>query len=359
MAITGNKGEWSEVYVLLRLLADGKLFAADESLNRIGNMFFPIMKIIREEVAGSRYEYYPDVQNAKIAVFLNDNPVLTVPTVDFENAAASLLNDMNNHGSGKGTFEIPQSESFIKRIYVQKLKAPSSDKADISIQVHDMNTGYENIVGFSIKSELGSPPTLLNAGKTTNFVYAVKGLDAKLIKQINAINTDTKIKDRMTAILSNGGKFTYRFMENQTFNDNLMMIDSQMPAVVAPMLVGYYSGYATDCDKLTDYISETDPIHTSPDFYKHKIKEFLCAIALGLRPATKWDGTDEATGGYIVVKTNGDVLAYHIYNRDAFKNYLLNNTRLETGSSKRHEFASLYQEGGETRIKLNLQIRFI
>jgi len=39
MGITGNKGEWSETYAFLRLLADGKLFAADEQLNRIGNMF--------------------------------------------------------------------------------------------------------------------------------------------------------------------------------------------------------------------------------------------------------------------------------------------------------------------------------
>jgi len=41
MGITGNRGEWSEVYAFLRLLADGKLFSADENLDRIEDMFFP------------------------------------------------------------------------------------------------------------------------------------------------------------------------------------------------------------------------------------------------------------------------------------------------------------------------------
>ncbi len=59
MAITGNKGEWSEMYVFLKLLSEGKLFAADEQLNRISNMFFSIIKIIREETVGSTYEYIP------------------------------------------------------------------------------------------------------------------------------------------------------------------------------------------------------------------------------------------------------------------------------------------------------------
>ena len=32
--LTGNKGEWSEIYVLLRLLADGKIYAADIHFHR-------------------------------------------------------------------------------------------------------------------------------------------------------------------------------------------------------------------------------------------------------------------------------------------------------------------------------------
>ena len=37
MALTGNKGEWSEVYTLLKLLGEGKVYAGDHNLNKIGS----------------------------------------------------------------------------------------------------------------------------------------------------------------------------------------------------------------------------------------------------------------------------------------------------------------------------------
>ena len=227
------------------------------------------------------------------------------------------------------------------------------------MQIHDVNTGYENIVGFSIKSELGSPPTLLNAGRTTNFIYSIENINVQYIPQINSINTKTKIIDRMNAIKNAGGSLVFEKMENETFRDSLIMIDSQMPLIVAEILSGYYFGFASDCAGLIDYVSRTNPLNLFPDFYNHKFKDMLCAIALGMKPATRWNGEDDATGGYIIVKTDGDVLAFHIYNRDSFRNYLMNNTRLERGSTTRHGFGTLYEEDSKIKIKLNLQIRFI
>ena len=55
-----------------------------------------------------------------------------------------------------------------------------------------------------------------------------------------------------------------------------------------------------------------------------------------MKPATIWNGIDEANGGYIIVTKQGDVLAYHIYNRNYFEKYLLNNTKYETASISRH-----------------------
>ena len=356
MAITGNKGEWSETYAFLRLLADGKLFAADEQLNRISNIFFPIMKIIREETLGKPYEYRPNMNNAVIEIYLNDRQLLRLPAVEFDAEANYLYNAVNTK---RGAFEVARTETFIKNIYMTKLKASSADKSDIKIQIHDVYTGYENVVGFSIKSELGKPPTLLNPGRTTNFIYNVEGLRSEHISQINAIDTQTKIIDRMKAIFEVGGRLIFESMENKTFRENLQMIDSQMPSIVAEMLSGCYAKIASDCTGLTDYVIQINPLSQSADFYKHNIKEMLCAIALGMKPATKWKGTDEASGGYIIVKTNGDVLAYHIYNRDAFKSYLLKNTKLERASTSRYGFATLYEEDGKIKIKLNLQIRFI
>jgi len=363
--LKGNKGEWSEVYAFLRLLADGKLFAADEHLNRIENMFFPIIKIIREEVRGTVYEYKAGTM---VKICLNGTVLLEAPTDVFDNEAQRLLAEIQTQG-GNGTFAVEGTNSFINRIYVNKLSAPAADKSDISIELHDANTGYEQIVGFSIKSKLGSPSTLLNASRSTGFIYRVNGLSEVDADRINAIDTPRKIKDRFSEIAASGGHLSFCKMESQKFKNNLFMIDSQMPEIVAQMLLGYFSGRASNCADLTEYACEAIPIlggdtffypeTAKANFYIHKVKELLCAVALGMKPATPWDGTDEATGGYIIVKHNGDVLCYHIYNRDAFRGYLLNNTKFEGASSTRHHYGSLYNENGNTLIKLTLQIRFI
>jgi hypothetical protein len=359
MAITGNKGEWSEAYAFLRLLADGRLFAADERLERLEHMYFPIIKIFREDVVGVSCHYCPDTNNGEVQIFENDVYVSSLPIVKFSEEADSLLLEINASKPGKGTFDIPNTEAFLKTIFVNKLKARSSGKSDISIQLHDIRTTFEQIVGFSIKSGLGGSPTLLNASKTTNFVYKVQGLDRKRVEEINNINTPKYIKDRMTAI-SRCAKLLFQSTDNSVFTDNLMMIDSQMPKIIAEMLIGYFFDNVSRCVELVDYVGNKDPLGIkNPNFYQHKIKDLLCAVALGMKPSFVWDGTDEASGGYIVVKSNGEVLAYHIYNRDAFKSYLLRNTKFETASSSRFKFGRLYEQNDEIRIKLNLDIRFI
>jgi type II restriction enzyme len=43
--LKGNKGEWSEIYTLLKLLSEGLLFTGDADLNKIKNLVYPIIKI--------------------------------------------------------------------------------------------------------------------------------------------------------------------------------------------------------------------------------------------------------------------------------------------------------------------------
>jgi type II restriction enzyme len=100
---------------------------------------------------------------------------------------------------------------------------------------------------------------------------------------------------------------------------------------------------------------DTQFAHT---FYDYKIKRFLTDVALGMTPSKVWTGIYDATGGYLIVKENGDILCYHIYNRNQFEDYLFANTKLETASSTRHDFGKLYEENGQIYFKLNLQIRF-
>jgi hypothetical protein len=230
--------------------------------------------------------------------------------------------------------------------------------------IHNIKINQNADLGFSIKSQIGGDSTLLNAGKTTNFVYRVNGFkyNKQDINEIIEIDTRSKIKDRIEKIYMNGGKFQFIGLENPIFGNNLVLIDSMLPNILSEVLLLFFSSNLTSIYDITKKLSELNPINYDTQyehcFYEYKIKHFLTDIALGMMPSKVWSGVYDATGGYLVVKENGEVLCYHIYNRNEFENYLFANTKLETASSSRHDFGTLYYEDGMLFFKLNLQIRF-
>ena len=356
--ITGNKGEWSELYAFIKLLSTGMLYAADENVNRIDNIYFPVLKILRSETDSLDMEYVIRSKDGSVEVHWQNTVVRTLSRDQLNTMASYLYRSII--AGGKRAFEISGADMIMDELACTKIAAPSSDKTDITLQIHDINTGYEPVCGFSIKSELGNPPTLLNASGATNFVFKITGINDSEINRINAIDTPTKIIDRINAI-KQSGSMEFQHVKNEKFSSNLMFIDTYMDDIIAKMLIDYYEGNASTCKTLVMRLENKNPLgYPRRGVYTYKFKKFLCAIALGMTPAREWDGDDEANGGYVIVKDDGDVLAYHIYNRNAFETYLLNNTKLERGSTSRHGFASIYKDtDGEKYINLNLQIRFI
>ncbi len=352
--MSGNKGEWSELYVFMKLLSQGRVYAANEKLEKIDNIFYPILKIIREEQKGHSIHYI--ITDSNINIEMESRMIMSISRREFEDNANLLLKEIFSHS---GSFQLEEVAKFANGIKVTKIKAPSSDTTDISMQIQDIYTGYTRNIGFSIKSEVGNAPTLLNAAQTTNFIYKVTGITAKQAEEINTINTSTKIKDRIKAIQSLGGSLCYIDMNHQGFKRNLIMVDSSMPQIIGNMLLYYYEEEIKECKELVKLVGQRDPLgYQDTMLYEYKFKKFLCSVALGMKPAKKWDGLDEANGGYIIVKADGEILAYHIYNRNFFEQYLLDNTILERASTSRHNYMNLYEKDGEIFIKLNLQIRF-
>lgn len=352
--MSGNKGEWSELYTFMKLLSQGRVYAANEKVEKIDDVYYPILKIMREEQKGEIIDYV--INDDKINIEIQSNVVMSIARDEMEKSANELLKEIAAHS---GSFELEEIAKFANGIRVTKIKAPSSDKTDISMQIQDTHTNFIRNVGFSIKSEVGNPPTLLNAGNTTNFIYRVKGLTTEQAEEINAIDTKTKIKDRMKAIKDFGGVVEYVDMNHVGFKRNLIMIDSSMPQIIGNMLLYHYDEDVKECKKLVELAGERDPLgYGDPVMYEYKFKKFLCSCALGMKPAQMWDGLDEANGGYIIVKADGEILAYHIYNRNFFEQYLLDNTIIERASTGRHDYMSLYEQDGEMFIKMNLQVRF-
>jgi len=355
--ITGNKGEWSEIYVLFKLLGDKHLFAGDADLKKVEEFFYPIIKIIRNE-SGGHFEYEI---NGDLVIISGGKEKLRIPVKTFTEQASKLLAKIKGE---KGTFGISEVEAFMTSINCQTLKAKSTSKTDIRIVIHDQRINQTPELGFSIKSQVGKDSTILNAGKTTNFIYQVSDFKPtqEEMKLINEIETKSKIKDRIEAIKKQGGKFKFATLENRIFKNNLVLIDSLLPNIVAELVKTFYTTTLRSTKALTDSINNANTLNYDTQFahtfYEYKIKRFLTDVALGMTPSKVWTGVYDATGGYLVVKENGDILCYHIYNRNQFEDYLFANTKLETASSSRHGFGKLYEDNGQFYFKLNLQIRF-
>jgi type II restriction enzyme len=357
--ITGNKGEWSEIYALFKLLGEKQLFLGDKDIEKLEGLVYPIIKVLRSENNGD-FEY--SIQD-EIILISGDKQVLKIPIEEFKKKALFLLKAIKKNK--ERTFSVPEIEEFMQSINCFSLKASSSAKTDITIIVHDQRTNQQPKLGFSIKSQLGSPSTLLNAGKTTNFIFKIKGFDFTVseMEQINSISTRSKIMDRIVQIQNNKGEFKFIKTERQIFSNNLVLIDSLLPDLLSQIVFDFYSTAYSHLTDLVNLTSEKNPLNFDVEnehkFYEYKIKRFLTDVALGMMPSQVWTGKYDATGGYLIVKENGDVLCYHIYNRNEFEDYLLNNTKLDTASSTRHDFGTIYEENGEMYFKLNLQIRFI
>jgi len=357
--ITGNKGEWSEIYALLKLIGDKQLHLGDKDIERLEGLVYPILRVIRQESTG-QFQYSI---NDEIVVIYGGEKVLKIPISTFKEKAAILLSEIQNNKNR--TFSLPDLESFMTSINCLSLKANSTTKTDITIVVHDQRTSQQPILGFSIKSQLGSPSTLLNAGKTTNFIYEVLNFKAtpKEMNRINSIDSRSKIIDRITAIKKAGGKFSFFSTEKSIFSNNLILIDSKLPEILSHLIFDFYTSKCSKTVELVKSIVQTNPLNFDETdehrFYEYKLKRFLTDVALGMMPSKVWSGEYDATGGYLVVKESGEVLCYHIYNKNEFENYLFNNTKLETASSSRHGFGEIYREEDKLYFKLNLQIRFI
>jgi len=350
----GNKGEWSEFYVLLKLIGDGKLFLADKNLNRNNKYYYVVLKVFRDEKQG-RTTYDITKQSNAILVLDNEHRMVgRVKRAEVIKAIPSVFREIKNNTDK--TFSTSHLDSLLRKLHCQQIQAGSGKKIDISAQVNDTNAIVQPPeLGFSIKSMLSAPATLLNASGSTNFTYLIDGLSDKQISSINAIQTKSKVKNRLKEVLAQGGKIIFEKTENPTFDKNLKKIDSQFTEVLASILLDFFLSKGSRLTDLTRINQQKFPKIE----VRYIVKKFLGAIALGMFPSKDWDGINNVNGGYILVKDNGEIICFHLFNESIFRDYLILNVKLDTPSTSRHKFGSIIVENNQVKIRLNLQIRFI
>jgi hypothetical protein len=389
--LKGNRGEWSELYATLTLLAVGEIYAADENMEKIENMVFPVLKILREEKDNSRH--YSINGNIKIIDPINNILLAEIEKSSFISAAKIVFDNISRlSGRSIHIQSFEQKESlieFLQTIDITALKAKSTNKSDITIQIHDQITGSTPILGFSIKSMIGNKSTLFNPAPGTNFIFRVWHQDDNAEIDLDAFNrltytSGSKIKHRILELETLNYNFDFVKVESQVLELNLKLIDGDLPKILAYMLKYRFSRNKTKIIDLLQILSEENPLnynleHGHP-FYKYKIIKFLYDVALGMTPEVVWNGDINANGGIIVVKNDGEVLAYHTYYKHKFEEYLFNNTMLEQPSTsedennpgypetkenypgktiKEYKYGWPYRENNDLFFKLNLQVRFL
>lgn len=356
LAPSGNVGEWSELYTLAFLLVNGGAYAADENQNSIHETFYKVLEIfLADKLPDIEIGYR--INPNDISIEKGKNFFASVSKSEIESRLTTFFSDLSVTQSSP-TFTLDSGSSLLQILGKNSISASSAHKTS------DLELIYEEItsklpsprIGFSIKSQLGAASTLLNASGSTNFIFRVVPPAAA---QENLKYPEMKsgaVRANMRLLSDLGYRFDFDSIDSENFTNNLELIDSSMPKYLAHLLITAYSNSPTKMSEVSQLaFSAEDPTSKQRIF---KIKQFLGAVAMGLRPAGHWDGDVTKFKGLIVVKVDGDVVFYYLYNLTAFQEFLYNSVKFEVPSTTRHKFGTIYREGDSDFIKLNLQIRF-
>ena len=345
-----NKGEWSELYSFLYLLENPNLVIVDENLKTIESNLFKMIEIILND---NSYK----IDDTKIIKITTNGSEQEYNKEYISKHNEILLDKILSHTKAKGSFKIDEIIPLINDLLDgKKPKGSSNVKGDLEANVLDNKFNKIVNLKYNIKSNLGSPATLLNASNNTNFIYEITNIDDNLMNQSNSINTRKKLLDRCNFLNNNNAKINFVKVESDTFDYNLKMIDSNLSNILANILYLSYKNNEKDINNLINLISTNDDEY---NFYKKKIGDFANSVTFGMRAGEKWNGKNEVNGGIILVTKTGEVyLLDLIYFKDIVDKYLINNIKLDSPSSSRYKMFDIYKENGRYYFKLNLQVRF-
>jgi hypothetical protein len=340
---TGNKGEWSEAYAFLALLTNPLIPASNYNLENIGGKYYVAKAIYMAAPDGQEIQFLP----------LQASYVSSVGEVNLEAIKKILPEALEYIKTQPSTFEMPAVQKILETLGIANFKASASTKIDIVLELPSLGGGQDQKLGFSIKSQLGSPSSLMNSSGATNAIWKVSTEESLGLLCVEEKNTDNR-----AFIKTHVSEFIFCGFTSDTFLSNLTYFGEDFPEKLALMVRNAFFGIgATSLLDQIQLVAADFPGAVEENKLRYQTKNFLRAVALGMMPAAAWSGDLEGYGGYLVVKNNGELACLHLENDDEFKNYLLNNVRFDWPSSSRT--ASNTFESGILTYHTNFSIRFI
>ena len=234
-----NRGEWSEFLAVLELLENPNIKIVDSNLNMINDEIFTLQNI---RLYTQSDVYTLSRYNDKILVYSNGNLQHSINCNEIANNKRCLLEKIKGNLSRDGAFDIPEVHELIYKLNGSNvIKSQSNSKSDIDTDMKDNTMNQLVNLKYSIKSQMGSPATILNASRKTNIKYKINGLDKGAIEVINSIDTDQKLIDRLKKIAEMGGRISFECIVDDVFEQNLKMIDITMPNIIADVCLRAYT----------------------------------------------------------------------------------------------------------------------
>ena len=354
-----NRGEWTEAYVFMRLLGDGRIYGASSELTKDDSTYIDIIKIIRDEPDKMLiFERFVEANFSYVKASKDGECIKVVTAPDLSKYAQVLYDNIKNLTAKRGT-SVVEVQNYLESLGIDSPKANLSEsakekygaKTDVIITSQDSLDHSQTTEGFSVKSHIGSSATLFNCSQTSGFTFEVVGCDEKGMHELNAkdafLSIMKDIKDRFS--------LEYIGCRNEAFEQNIAIVDSRMEEILSEAVLVqalYYGDCNSDVKDVCNKVVELNPIKIkNPQvFYPAKFKDFLFASFAGMTASSIWNGRKRLTGGYIDVSRSGEMLYYRAMSDDIFGNYLFENTyfdRPDRGILKDLAVAKAkaYQEG--------------
>ena len=354
-----TKREWSELYCFFRLLADGKVTMGTPESRR-SETAWTIAMIQREEHDGPR-RYYIEEESIRME---GEQVNKQVPREDFGTVAEMILQAIKS--SSENEVASPEGvEAFLDEVSIFDLESKTDDRTDFSVAFWSPDAP---LCGFTVRARLSAMNSLLDGGRTANLKLEQSGVKfaTPTVNKVNALpETPNEVAERMLMIERLGGVLKYSDVADRVFRSNLLMIDLHFPRMLAEMIRTMHLDGVTRVSELTEVIKQMNPLKIKEEligkhgYYEFKVKQFLMALALGMRPAKIYNGTDSAVEGILLVNNNGEVLCYHKSDKKTMEDFLYLNTRFEKGPVEKDKYGFLEKENGVYYFKLNAKIGFI
>jgi hypothetical protein len=313
----------------------------DKNLNIISNSDYEVTKIYLSSENGHKdieLEILGNSINSKFRGVTN-----SILISEISRTTQLLLQKL---GSSATKFTFDALDLLWERLHNPQIKANSGNKVDIYLEIFIKSQNIKIVEGFSIKSNLGSPTSLLNASALTNFLYSTTST--------SGITSSTKPKKLVSMAIK--GVITQFGPCDATYRINLKKIHQNFDNLISALLLEYYGSRGGKIAKVLASFLVKNPTITFQNTYS-ELLSFLKATAFGMVPSIPWNGSYTVSGGMIVVKTSGELVFFYLKNSISvaeLDGYLYDNCKFDTPSRGRHGFGSIINGN---QFKLNLLIR--